>query len=331
MFASRGFRIASLFTCLFLVFSVASVDQAEARRGGSFGSRGIRTQQAPAPTNTAPTQTAPIQRTTTPNAQPANNAAANAAQGQNRGFMGGFGGSMLRGLMLGGLLGMLFGGGFGGLGGILAAMAQVVIIGGIIALVFAFLRKKNAPQAAGVRGANIHAYQENKPNEKFEFSKYFNGNLAGGSAGAASGAGANAKTETNELGLGQADLESFQSLLSRVQSAYSAENYSALRVLTTPEMMSYLTEELAINASNEVKNQVSDVTLLQGDLSESWSEGTQEYATAAMRYSAIDYTIERKSGRVVEGRSDVAEETTELWTFTRPRGGEWILSAIQEA
>ncbi len=39
--------------------------------------------------------------------------------------------------------------------------------------------------------------------------------------------------------------------------------------------------------------------------------------------------IERGSGRVVEGGSP--SETTELWTFMRARGGNWLLSAIQQA
>ena len=39
---------------------------------------------------------------------------------------------------------------------------------------------------------------------------------------------------------------------------------------------------------------------------------------------------DRATGKVVEGDERLTE-TTELWTFVRPRGGEWKLSAIQEA
>ena len=47
-----------------------------------------------------------------------------------------------------------------------------------------------------------------------------------------------------------------------------------------------------------------------------------------MRYSLSDQMIDRASGKVVEGGE--AEEATELWTFRRARGGNWILSAIQQ-
>ena len=69
--------------------------------------------------------------------------------------------------------------------------------------------------------------------------------------------------------------------------------------------------------------------LLQGDLSEAWREGDKEYATVAMRYSLLDRYVERATGRAADG-SDQPQEATELWTFVRARGGNWLLSAIQQ-
>ncbi|EBU7498169.1 hypothetical protein DK058_25170, partial [Salmonella enterica subsp. enterica serovar Typhi] len=50
-------RFFAALSALFVAFTLVSVDFAEARRGGSFGSRGSRTYSAPAPTRTAPNQT----------------------------------------------------------------------------------------------------------------------------------------------------------------------------------------------------------------------------------------------------------------------------------
>jgi predicted lipid-binding transport protein (Tim44 family) len=44
----------------------------------------------------------------------------------------------------------------------------------------------------------------------------------------------------------------------------------------------------------------------------------------------VDKTIERASGRVVDG-SDTPQEVTEVWTFARRPGSDWELSAIQQA
>ena len=76
-------------------------------------------------------------------------------------------------------------------------------------------------------------------------------------------------------------------------------------------------------------NKVSGVKLLQGDLAEAWREGDTDFASVAMRFSLVDKTVDRATGRLVEG-SEQPTEATEVWTFLRPRGGGWELSAIQQ-
>ena len=47
-----------------------------------------------------------------------------------------------------------------------------------------------------------------------------------------------------------------------------------------------------------------------------------------MKYALKDSMVERTSGRIVEGGR--GSDVTELWTFMRARGGNWLLSAIQQ-
>ena len=68
---------------------------------------------------------------------------------------------------------------------------------------------------------------------------------------------------------------------------------------------------------------------MQGDLAEAWREGDTDFASVAMRFSMVDKTVDRSSGRLVEG-SEQPSEATEVWTFLRTRGGNWELSAIQQ-
>ena len=102
-------------------------------------------------------------------------------------------------------------------------------------------------------------------------------------------------------------------------------------VLTDPEMAGYIQEELNENARAGRVNATSNVRLLQGDLSEAWREGSAEYATVAMRFSMIDVTRDKATGRVLEGDPINPTEASELWTFRRDNGGPWKLSAIQQA
>jgi predicted lipid-binding transport protein (Tim44 family) len=121
---------------------------------------------------------------------------------------------------------------------------------------------------------------------------------------------------TDEVGFTPDDFNAFEKIRGEVQSAYSAEDLARLRWHATPEILSYFSEELAVNASKGVVNRISDVKLLQGDLAEAWREGDTDYATVAMRFSLNDETLDRDSGRVLQGGPD---EPTEVWTFMRAR------------
>ena len=50
-----------------------------------------------------------------------------------------------------------------------------------------------------------------------------------------------------------------------------------------------------------------------------------------MRFQSVDVMRDRTTGAVLSGDPNRPTETTELWTFVRPQGGAWKLSAIQES
>jgi predicted lipid-binding transport protein (Tim44 family) len=300
--------LAAIATALVLVAA-----DANARAGGGFsgGSRGMRTFSAPPATSTAPNTAAPIQRTMT---QPG--AASTVGQASRPGLLGGglFGGGMLGGLAAGflgaGLFGMLFGSGmFGGMGGfasIIGLLLQVALVVIVAKLIFAWWQRRNMPAPA---------YAAAHPATGQSFSGL--GGMFGGNQPAG-----------QPLTIAKADYDAYEQLLGDVQAAFSAEDLNALRAKVTPEMLSYFSEQLAGNASRGLINRVTDVKLLQGDLAEAWREGDTDYATVAMHFALKDSMVERASGRTVEGGS--LSEVTELWTFMRARGGDWLLSAIQQ-
>jgi predicted lipid-binding transport protein (Tim44 family) len=252
-------------------------------------------------------------------------AAAPAAGGMfNRPGMGMLGG-LAAGFLGAGLLGMMFGGGlFGGLGG-LASMFGLLLQVGLIALVVMFAlrwwRNRNAPSYAS-GPANFDARQT--PPQPQPPQGGFGGGFGGMGAGAAA-----APVAIAPIKVTPEDYDAFERLLSDVQAAWSNEDKAALARLTTPEMESYFTADLADNAAKGLVNKVSNVKLLQGDLAEAWHEGADDYATVAMRFALVDKTTEKATGRVVDG-SDQPIEATELWTFVRPPNSPWMLSAIQQ-
>jgi hypothetical protein len=86
-----------------------------------------------------------------------------------------------------------------------------------------------------------------------------------------------------------------------------------------PRWCPYFSKDLEENKANNDVNKVTDVKLLQGDLAEAWREGETDFASVAMRFSLVDKTMERTTGRLVSG-SDTPVEATEVWTFARRRG-----------
>jgi predicted lipid-binding transport protein (Tim44 family) len=138
-----------------------------------------------------------------------------------------------------------------------------------------------------------------------------------------------------DINVSDDDLGTFQRIHAAVQEAWSEGDLGQLRGLMTPEMLSYFSEELTRNASQGVRNVVSNVQLLKGDLTESWEEGDLQYATAHLRWRANDYVV--RSGRspgnpdyLASGDPRTPVEAEEMWTFVRRRAGDWLLSAIQQ-
>jgi predicted lipid-binding transport protein (Tim44 family) len=321
-----------------LMVMLTVVDVAEARRaGGGFGSRGSRTFSTPPVTRTAPAPAAPIERTMTPrqNAQPStatNPAAQNRTANQRPGFFSGFGGSMLGGLLMGGLIGMLLGHGLGGGIGFLGLLLQLGVLFLVISLAMRFFGRNQRP-AYSAPSASSRSSAMASGATSFRIPRIGEG-MGGLSAGASAGpaqssADARASGQTDEIGVEQHDLDRFEAMLKEVQAAYAAEDYAALRRLTTPEAMSYLAEELSENATKGLRNEVRDVHLVQGDVAEAWKENGSDYVTVAMRYESIDVVRDRATGRVISGDPDELTEAIELWTFLRRPGTDWQVSAIQ--
>jgi len=192
-----------------------------------------------------------------------------------------------------------------GFASILGLLLQVMLIVIVARLIFAWWQRRSMP-APAYAAATGHSF--------------------GGLSGLLVGTDATPAGEP--LTIAKSDYHAFERLLGDIQAAYSAEDLSTLRAKVTPEMLSYFSEQLAGNASRGLINRVTDVKLLQGDLAEAWREGDTDYATVAMKFALKDSMVERVSGRTVEGGE--RSEVTELWTFMRARGGNWLLSAIQQ-
>ncbi|WP_442756774.1 TIM44-like domain-containing protein [Methylocystis sp. JAN1] len=304
---------------------------AEARMGGggSFGSRGSRSWSAPPSTRTSPGMASPFERSDTPRSgYSVNQPGYNPSYGGSsfgRGLMGGLAGGLLGAGLFGLLTGQGFFGGIGGFMSIIGFLLQIALVVFLARMAFAWWQGRNAA-GAGLRGSTFN----------FGGGAPFGGRPMGGfGAGPMgfAGAAAQQRPRSQPIQVVAGDFNAFERLLGASQAAYSREDLDALRAMATPEMIRHFDEELETNRRKGVVNRVSDVKLLQGDLSEAWREGSDEYATVAMRFSLNDVTEDRATGKPAPGSAG-ATQATEVWTFRRPAGAgpdAWKLSAIQQA
>ncbi|WP_024512746.1 Tim44-like domain-containing protein [Bradyrhizobium sp. ARR65] len=289
--------------------TLSAVGPADARIGGGFssGSRGSRSFSLPPSTSTAPGTAQPFNRSFSQPSSPS------FRPGMGGGFFnrpGGLLGGLAAGFLGAGLFGLLFGGGlFSGIGGfssILGLLLQLALIFFLARWAMNWWQRRGTAQPAYAGAAGPGS----SPNMR---------NAMGFGLGSTS----------TPLQIGPADYEAFERLLSETQAAWSDEDIGRLRRLATPEMVSFFENDLQENRARNQINKVSGTKLLQGDLAEAWREGDTDYATVALRFSMIDRTLDRATGRLVGG-SEQPQEAVEVWTFVRPRGGDWILSAIQQ-
>ena len=286
---------------------------ADARAGGgsSMGSRGGMTFSAPPSTNTAPYSAQPFQRSMT-QPSPGYQSPGYASPGYGRSaFGGGFASGLMGGLIGAGIGGLLFGHGFfgGGLGfgGFLGFLLQIFLLVMLGRFLFRLFTGGRRPAFAG--GPSAFARDGAPGPGPFQ--------APGGGGG------------PPPIKIGPDDYQQFEQLLHGIQAAWSQHDLNGLQAMATPEMVSYFADQLSEQVSRGVRNSVTDVRLMSGDLAQAWAEQGREYATVAMRFSMIDVTRDG-AGNVVDGSPNEHMTVTEIWTFVRSRGGHWILSAIQQ-
>ncbi len=302
--------------------------------GGSFGSTGSRTYNAPiertlTPPTTPSRPAGPPPMPVAPprpggvNAAPMANPGLAAPMGQPMGQPGFF----QRNPFMAGLAGGLVGAGIGGMlfghspalaeagaaapgAGFLGLLLQLALIGGLVWLGVRMFRSRSA-----ATGPAANPYLRVASGQHVEPSMTL---LA-------------APRVDKEFEPSEADQQAFSDILLGVQQAWSEGNLAALRRWATPEVVMFLSEDLSRNTSEGLVNKVENVALLKGDVSGSWSENGFDYVSTVLTFQCVDYMVRVDGGAVASGSLTNPVQHTEVWTFVRSAsGGRWLLSAVQQ-
>ena len=286
---------------------------ARAGRGSSGGSRGSRSYSSPARPSQSPAN--PSRPSTPPSSfqQPQRS-------GWGAGLMGG-----LAGFALGGLLGsMLFGGGMGGGVGLM----EILLIGGGIFLLFRMMKNR---QAATVPAPSYgQGYGGSQPQAQPQPQMYQAQAVDTGPRDLDRGV---SYIRQMDAGFDPARFgDTASDVFFRVQAAWMARDISQASASVTPEMADMLQKDCDRLRGQGRINRLDNIAVRSVTVTEAWQESGQDYVTAHFLASLLDYTVDERSGQVVEGSRTEPVKFEEFWTFVRPVGpNPWRLSAIQQA
>ncbi len=274
---------------------ISGVDLADAKRFGMGSSFGKQRMSQPKSNSISQQKVAPQK------------SAAAGQRGSTRGGMMG----MLGGLALGGLLGaMFFGGAFEGIN-----LFDIVLIGGIIALLFFFLRKRAPAQQASYAGGqpsgSMHDYAQNYATDKEETIDQSPREPVGSAL----------RPEINEKQF----ISAAKDIYVRMQKAWDSGDIEDIRQFCTPEIADRIARDMGPNSENR-----TEVATLNAEISDSWIESDLEWVAvnyaAMLREQAVDHT-----GATIE---DQTAEVNEVWIFQHAPKSEdptWYLAGIQQA
>ena len=85
------------------------------------------------------------------------------------------------------------------------------------------------------------------------------------------------------------------------------------------------------SAAQGRKNRMDNIALRESEITEAWTESGIDYITVRLHANLLDFTVDGKSGAVVQGSNSEPVEFEEFWTFSRPVGpNPWKLAAVQQ-
>jgi predicted lipid-binding transport protein (Tim44 family) len=308
-------RFARVLIGLLVLVALATAAGETWARAGSGGSRGSRSSSPPA--RPAPLTPAAPSAPTAPSRSPGAGLAAPAPRPSPfGGLLGGIGGFVLGGL-IGGLL-------FGGLGrGVGIGLFDLVLLGGGLFLLFRMMQaRRREPAYAGAPGYapaderwGPSATVTPQTPEMLDDLERGLGHIRQMDPGFDAAALASDAAETFRA----------------VQNAVADGDVTPLRARLTPEMFAHLQAQCDRLRREGRVNRIERIQIERAEVTEAWQERGQDFVTALLAGSLIDYTLDA-GGAVVAGSRGGPERFEEFWTFTRPVGRHaWTLTAIQIA
>ncbi|MGL1930679.1 MAG: Tim44 domain-containing protein [Desulfotalea sp.] len=234
---------------------------------------------------------------------------------------------MMGGLLGGALGGMLFGSMFGG-GGSGMGILPLLILAGIGYFLY---RKFTAGANAG--GARP-GFNQNQGNG------FGGGSGVAGSTGVRPPPAGSFSVSPKDDGIAQIretdskfDAAYFEEIASdvffQVQAGWMRRDLDSYRHLLGSELASEYALEFDKMIAEGRTNKLESIAVRTIEVVDAGSDGREDFVTVRFTASLLDYTVDDKTGEVVEGSNSVPIKFVENWSWARPvRSQDWKLEGI---
>jgi predicted lipid-binding transport protein (Tim44 family) len=126
--------------------------------------------------------------------------------------------------------------------------------------------------------------------------------------------------------------ELVQDLFFRIQAGWMNRSLEGIETLMTGEMSEFFKNEFEKMKQQGRINRLENIAIRKVEPSEAWQETGKDYVTVLFTANLLDYSVDDKTGQVVEGDKLNPVKFQEFWTFCRDvgSGSRWQLSAINQ-
>jgi predicted lipid-binding transport protein (Tim44 family) len=242
----------------------------------------------------------------------------------------------MAGGLLGGMIGsMLFGGVASGMGGGFAGtglgLFDILLIGGIIYFIYTRFVKKKQTVNQGIGGNDTMTPPSSGGySQEAGTARYSGGLDAPPLSNGVPDAPPPPPTPASSIDE-EEFLEFAQDIFFRIQAAWMHRDISAVRELVGPELAALYESEFRKMQETGRVNRLENIAVRKVEVTEHGFDGDYEFVKVRFKANLLDYTVDERSGEVVEGDANNPVKFEEIWTFARYGAGDkWRLYGIEE-
>lgn len=245
---------------------------------------------------------------------------------------GGFGRGLMGGLLGGAIGGLLFGSLFGASGSGMGIL-PLLLLGGVG--YFLYKRFANRPSTSPPSG-----YQMPPDSNRFQSGQ---GAFASGSVPPVPPVPPISKAGTVEQGLAEIRrtdpgfdekyfLEVASDVFFKVQAGWMRRDLDSYRTLLGSQLAAEYAEHFSRMREQGRINKLESIAIRRLEIVAAGSNGGEDFITVLFTANLLDYTVDDKTGALVEGSMTEPIKFAEKWTWARPiRTEDWKLEGIEVA